>query len=145
MLLSTQIQVMLYAFLCGLLYGFFFSMKQYISRYIEKALHKALLTIIYHIIFTCLMFYGLYKLNGGISNIYLLLLFVIGTYMYYVIYYDLFIYLFDKATTKGKPYYFKWYLLISRFYCIMNKQTEKVDKVKRHGRYKRKKKKESVN
>ena len=137
MLLSTQIQAMLYAFLMGIGYGILFSFKQYISMYAISSLHKKVADIIFHIVFIIVAYFGLYKINGGVSNIYLFIIFFIGTYLYYLLYYDLFLKFFSFIMKHFKPLYKKACLLTIKIYSIMfiNKERKK-----RHGKKRKKKK-----
>lgn len=136
MLLSTQIQAMLYAFMIGIAYGFLFSMKQYFCMYLLTPLKKAIIDILFHILFVSFSFLGLYNINKGESNIYLFLLFFIGIYLYYVLYYDLFLAFFKYLKKVMTPFYYFIYLLYNRFYSIMLKERRK----KRHGKKRKKKK-----
>ena len=138
MLLAIQIQSMLYAFLMGIVYGITFSLKQYISMYSKNEIRKACVDILFHMLFVCVLYYGLYTLNKGISNIYLGLLFLLGIYFYYVFYYEVFLTFYTWTCHKIYPYYKKTYLLILRKYSIIC--SGKV-KERRHGKKKSRKKK----
>lgn len=138
MLLSIQIQSMLYAFMMGIIYGISFSFKQYCSMYSKSKIHNAILDIGYHILFVCYMYYGLYKINKGYSNVYLFILFLLGIYLYYVFYYKYFLSMYIWMHKKLSPYYKKAYLLILKSYSIIC--SGKV-KERRHGKKKKSKKK----
>lgn len=135
MLLSTQIQAMLYAFLAGIVYGILFSMKQYFCMYLLTPFKKSMIDILFHIIFVSLLFLGLFKINKGQSNIYLLILFLLGIYLYYLFYYDLFLAFFSFLKRILKPFYYSVYLLYTRFYSIMIKERRK-----KHGKRQKKQK-----
>ena len=75
MLLPTQIQAILYHFLMGWVYAFGFSFLISFVKYLRFPILKGIVEILYHILFTSLMFIGLYKINGGITNIYLICFF----------------------------------------------------------------------
>lgn len=137
MLLSTQIQAMLYAFIAGIAYGILFSMKQYFCMYLLTPLKKSIVDVLFHIIFISLVFLGLYRINKGESNLYLYILFFIGIYLYYILYYDMFCVFFRFLLRKFKPIYYSIYLLYSKFYSIMLKERRK----KRHGKKEKRKKK----
>lgn len=130
MLLTVQIQAILYAFLAGVCYGITFSLKQYITRFLLTSMHTKIVDILYHIIFTLLLYYGLYLINGGESNLYLLLFFIMGIYLYYRIYYPFFCIFFYHLAKFTQPFYYFVYLLFSRFYSIMLKERRK----RKHGR-----------
>lgn len=135
MLLSTQIQAMLYAFITGIAYGILFSMKQYFCMYLLTPLKKTMVDILFHVIFVSFTFLGLYNINKGQSNIYLLILFFLGIYVYYIFYYDLFLIFFGFLKKIFKPIYYSIYLLYNKFYSIMLRERRK----KRHGKKKKKK------
>ena len=52
--------------------------------------------ILYHILFTLLMYYGLFCINGGITNIYLIAFFLLGMILYYRYYLAVFLSFFQK-------------------------------------------------
>lgn len=137
MILSTQIQAMLFAFLMGIGYGVSFSFKQYIVMYSVSKKTKAIIDVVFHLVFVLLAYYGLYKINGGVSNIYLFLIFFLAIYLYYTLYYEGFLCFFNWLKKIGKPIYKKVYLLTISIYSIMcvNKERKK-----RHGRKKKKEK-----
>lgn len=137
MLLSTQIQTMLYAFMMGLAYGILFSMKQYFCMYLNSSFRKNQIDILFHLIFVCIAYYGLFKINGGVNNLYIILLFFIAVYLYYILYYRLFLSFFKGIKKIGKPIYYKIYLLSYKFYCIIKKDRRR----KKHGFKKKKKEK----
>lgn len=136
MLLSTQIQVILYAFLLGIGYGILFSFKQYIEMYSVSSLHKKEADILFHISFVIVAYYGLYKINGGVSNFYLFLIFFIGIYLYYLLYYDLFLILFRSIIKYLRPLKRKVCFLSIKIYSIMFVCKERK---KKHGKSKKKK------
>lgn len=136
MILSTQIQAMLFAFLMGIGYGITFSFKQYLVMYSVSKKTKAIIDVAFHLIFVLLAYFGLYKINGGISNIYLFLVFLLAIYLYYTLYYEGFLHFFKWLKKISLPIYKKVYLLTISMYSIMfiNKARKK--------RYGRKKKEE---
>lgn len=136
MLLSTQIQAMLYAFIVGLAYGFFFSMKQYVFIYINSSIKNGILDIVFHLLYVLLVYYGLFQINGGMYNIYLILLFIFGAYLYYIAYYPLCLYWFKIILKIVKPIFLIMYLLMSKIYCIMMKSDKEW---KKHGSKKKEK------
>ena len=138
MLLAVQIQMMLYAFLLGFVYGILFSLIQFRYLYRHNKFQKGIVKVLFHIIFVCIAYFGLYKLNGGISNIYLYLLFFSGIYLYYLFYYEIFLNLFFFLSKKLRPFYLKSYLLFSKYYSIMKGVKERK---KKHAEKKSRKKK----
>ncbi len=94
MLLPTQIQAILYHFLTGWVYAFGFSFLISFVKYLRFPIFKGIVEILYHILFTSLMFFGLYKINGGITNIYLICFFILGAFIYFTWYLSVFLQLF---------------------------------------------------
>lgn len=86
MLLSQQIQAILYHILSGWIYAFFFSFIQCITHKINIRIIRGIIEIIYHIIFILSMYYGLFHITYGQSSIYLFLFFIFAVYIYYKYY-----------------------------------------------------------
>lgn len=83
MLLGEQVQAILYHFLMGWIYGCTFSFLCSLTVHLRFALLKSCLEILYHICFTMLAFYGLYRINGGVTTLYLIGFFLMGVFIYY--------------------------------------------------------------
>ena len=83
MLLAQQVQAILYHFLMGWIYGCTFSFLCSLTVSIRLPLLKSCLEIIYHICFTLFVYYGLYQINGGITNLYLIVVFLFAVMIYY--------------------------------------------------------------
>ena len=107
MLLPTQIQSILYHFLMGWVYGLCFSFVITFSKYIRSPFLKGIIEIGYHIAFTFLMFYGLYIINGGITNIYLVVIFLLGVIVYYAFYLTVFLDFFVGIKRFLRPFRMK--------------------------------------
>ena len=135
MLLATQIQAILYAFLIGIVYAILFSFKQYMTSFLKSKIKIGMIDILYHVLFILSAYYGLFHINGGISNLYLYVLFFIGIYLFYLLYYEVFLTFYNFLILKIKPMYRKYYLLYTKYYSIMF-----IDKKeRRHGKKKSKK------
>lgn len=140
MSLLVQVQSIIYAFLVGLGYGITFSFKEYLGMYTKGKLLKGCFDILYHVLFVCIVYVGLIYVNGGISRLYLFLFFLLGIYLFYLFYYDLFIKFYKFFLLKLKPIYKKSYLLFLRYYSIMLFVKERKRK---HGKKKSKKSKQN--
>ena len=70
-LLSVQIQCILYHLLAGWIYGLCFSFLQTLTQYHQKNMLTVLSEILFHAAFSAGMFFGLLFVNGAVSNIYL--------------------------------------------------------------------------
>ena len=102
MLLPTQIQAILYHFLMGWVYAFGFSFLISFVKYLRFPILKGIVEILYHILFTSLMFIGLYKINGGITHIYLICFFILGAFIYFTWYLSVFLQNEKKAAVKKR-------------------------------------------
>ncbi len=90
MLLRVQIQVILFHLLAGWVYGFGFSFVQVLTQTRRFYPVTLLCEAGYHALFAAAMFFALLPLNGAITNIYLILCFVLGAFVYYRFYFALF-------------------------------------------------------
>ena len=115
MLLPQQIQAILYHFMMGWMYGCTFSFLCSLLVSIRFSFIKGIMEILYHIAFTLLMFYGLYRINGGVSNVYLIVIFLFGVCIYYKWYFIVFSqvftwfkHLFDPIRNSLKKIKRKW-------------------------------------
>lgn len=107
MLLPTQIQAILFHFLMGWVYALGFSFIISFLKYLHFTLIKGIIEILYHLIFTCLMFYGLFYINGGIINVYLIAFFMFGIIVYYSLYLNVFLQFFHAIKCVFLPFFRK--------------------------------------
>lgn len=150
MLLPTQIQAILYHFLMGWVYAFGFSFLISFVKYLRFPIMKGLMEIVYHILFTFLMFYGLYKINGGITNAYLIVFFLVGILIYYSLYLKVFMQLFSAIKNLIHPLHIKFIVVKKKIIDIIKlpskfRKRRKADaKRKKQKKRKKKKKKKSI-
>ena len=104
MLLPVQIQSILYHFMMGWMYALGFSFLVTFIKYFRFPLIRSILEILYHILFTSLMFYGLYNINGGITNLYLIVIFGIGVVIFYAFYLRVFVGFFVGIKRILRPF-----------------------------------------
>lgn len=90
MLLPQQIQAILFHLMMGWFYGCTFSFLCSLTVYLRFRFLKGITEILFHIGFILLAFYGLYSINGGITNIYLTIIFLFGVLIYYKWYLSVF-------------------------------------------------------
>lgn len=119
MLLPTQIQAILYHFLMGWVYAFGFSFLISFVKYLRFPILKGIVEILYHILFTSLMFIGLYKINGGITNIYLICFFILGAFIYFTWYLSVFLQLFTAIRRLLHPFKVKLLVAKSKIIAII--------------------------
>ncbi|WP_181987596.1 spore cortex biosynthesis protein YabQ [[Clostridium] innocuum] len=147
MLLPTQIQAILYHFLMGWVYAFGFSFLISFVKYLRFPILKGIVEILYHILFTSLMFIGLYKINGGITNIYLICFFILGAFIYFTWYLSVFLQLFTAIRRLLHPFKVKLLVAKSKIIAIIRlpgkirKRRKANAKRKKSSRKKRKRKK----
>ena len=119
MLLPTQIQAILYHFLTGWVYAFGFSFLISFVKYLRFPFVKGIIEVLYHLLFTSLMFYGLYQINGGVTNIYLFGFFVLGCFIYFTCYLSVFMQLFSAFRHFLHPFKVKLLVAKSKIVAII--------------------------
>lgn len=80
-LLPTQFQMIIYHFIMGWLLGLCFSIFNVINMTCLPHFQK-LFEFLFFTIFTCIFYYFLYQLNGGITQLYCLILFALGIFIF---------------------------------------------------------------
>lgn len=143
MLLSQQIQAILYHFMMGWIYGCSFSFICMMTTYVRYSFIKAIFEISYHIVFTLILYYGIYKINGGISNPYLFVLFIMGVFIFYKAYFIVFDEIFSTLLRPLRPIYKKLSLVKSQILGIIKVSLKRCTRRRKHGRAKEKKREET--
>lgn len=142
MLLPVQIQSILYHILTGWIYALGASFIISFIKFIHFPFIKGVLEIVYHLCFTTLMFYGLYHINGGITNIYLIGFFLLGVIIYYSCYLRVFLELFSNIRRFLHPWKIKISIVKSKIVDIIKLPSKIRRRRKKRGKSKRKQKKE---
>ena len=142
-LLSVQIQLILYHLLAGWIYGLCFSFLQTLTQYHQKNMLTVLSEILFHAAFSAGMFFGLLFVNGAVSNIYLVLFFMLGVFFYYRFYYRLFYHFFTFVRHFFHKRFHKIAVAKSHMLGIIKKNTKKGKK--RRGAHGSKKKENAYN
>ncbi len=119
MLLPIQIQSILYSFLMGWVYALGYRCILYFIKYIKRKFFRSWMEILYHILFTLVLFYGIYCINGGITNVYLICIFLIGMIIYYLFYDSLFLNVFCFIKKLCSPIYQKIKLVKMKILVII--------------------------
>ena len=149
MLLPIQIQAILYHFLAGWLYALGFSFFINFSCYFRFPFMKGIMEVFFHLSCTSIMFYGLYQINGGITNMYLIGFFIFGVFIYITFYFSVFLQLFTAVRRFFRPFKIKLVIAKSKIVAIIKlpgkirKRRKAHVRCKKHNRKKQKKKKES--
>ncbi len=141
MLLPQQVQSILYHVIAGWMYGCTFLFLRSFILYMKSKLWKGFFEIIYHILFTLLMFRGLYKINGGITNFYLITFFLIGFFIFYRFYMPIVLPFFHWLKRLLKPIIKKGALAKSKILGIMRIPLRLVRRRKANGSKRKKKSK----
>lgn len=146
MLLPQQIQAILYHFMMGWFYGCTFAFLCSFTISLRPAFLKGILEVLYHIVFTLCLFYGLYQINGGVTNLYLVFTFVLGVcvfYRWYLIVCNEF-YLWFRSLFK--PLRKKLAIVKSRILGIIIVSRKRLRRRTEHGkRFKKKQSQETTN
>lgn len=127
-LLSVQIQCILYHLLAGWIYGLCFSFLQTLTQYYQKNMLTVLSEILFHAAFSAGMFFGLLFVNGAVSNIYLVLFFMLGVFFYYRFYYRLFYHFFTFVRHFFHKRFHKIAVAKSRMLGIIKRTQKRVKK-----------------
>ncbi len=136
MTLYEQLFALIYHLIVGLLLGFIYSL--FSLLFINSStVFKTLVNTILSIICTCLYYYGLYMINGGMLHVYLFIALFISFYIYYSFFYVILIPVF--VTFKGflTPFKRKLDFEKKKIYGIMKKYRRKGKK--NESKYKEKK------
>lgn len=139
MLLPQQIQAILYHLIMGWFYGCTFSFLCSLTVYLRFKLLKGIVEILFHIGFVLLAFYGLYGINGGITNVYLTIIFLLGVLIYYKWYLIVFTQFFSWFIRLFRPLKRKLHLAKLKFIGIINIRRKK--RAKRRAEHEKRKKK----
>lgn len=131
MLLPQQIQAILYHIMMGWIYGCTFSFLCSLTVYLRFSFIKGVLEIIYHLCFTILLFYGLYCINGGVTNLYLCCIFILGVIVYYRWYLPVFMDMFAWFRHLFAPLRKFHALVKSKILVIIKKKREQLRKQRR--------------
>lgn len=121
MLLPTQIQAILYCFLMGWLYAFLLSFMVQMSSVFAHAWSKGIMEILYHVTYALWFYYCLFFVNGAQMNPYLILLFIIGAFIYYLFYFSTFLELFFWLKRKLRPLHLHLLLVKKKILAIIKK------------------------
>ena len=121
MLLSVQIQTILFQLLAGWLYGLCFSLIQVLTQYRQRRMSTALIEVLFHAAFTAFVFFGLLRLNGACMNAWLMLFFVLGALFYYRFYFGAFFHLLAVVRRYIKGVFRQFSIAKSRTLVIIKK------------------------
>ncbi len=138
MLLPQQIQAILYHLMMGWFYGCTFSFLCSLTVYLHFKLLKGTAEILFHIGFILLAFYGLYQINGGVTNIYLTIFFLLGVFIYYKWYLSVFTHFFAWFIRLFRPLKRKFHLVKLKLIGIIKVRRKK--RAKRRAEHEKRKK-----
>lgn len=139
MLLPEQIQSLLYHVLVGWFYGLSFSFVTYMLYLTKSKLLSFIFEILFHVIFVVCAFIGLFYINAGRTNLYLIALFLVGIFVYYKFYQIVFLSAFQWFRRRLLPLKRLGQLVKKKLSCIIKKYKLFIKRSKKHGKRKRKK------
>ena len=137
MLLSVQIQAILFQLLAGWLYGLFFSLIQVLTQYRQRRVSTTLVEVLFHAGFTAVLFFALLQLNGACMNVWLMLFFALGALFYYRFYYHVFFHLLTIVRRYISGIYRQFSIAESRTLHIIKKNKRRKDRRRKRGRSER--------
>lgn len=105
-LLPEQFQMIIYHLVMGWFFGLFFSFENAISLHCFKAQFAKIVEFLFFTGFMLLFYFLLYQLNGGMTHLYCILLFLLGIFIYMKFYLMTF-YPFINATIQSITHFEK--------------------------------------
>lgn len=143
MLLPQQLQSLIAHFLAGVSFGLIFSFYSLISARLST-FFRCIWTTLITLASTCIFYYCLYQINGGVTQIYCIALFALGFYCYYKWIYLLFLPFYLRFLTLFKPIVNACRVVKKKMYAIITSRVglkkggqEKMDNAKASGNKKR--------
>ena len=127
MTLYEQLFSLFYHLIVGQLLGFIYSFFSILFLSFSS-LFKTVMISILSIICTCLYYYGLYMINGGMMHIYLFIVLFISFYIYYSYFYVILIPAFVIIKGFMSPFKRKLDFEKKKIYDIIYKHRRKVKK-----------------
>lgn len=124
MILYEQMIALGYHLLVGQIFGFFYSFLSLCCLSFSTFLRLIVYTV-FSMCATLLFYYGLYKINGGVTHVYLLVIVLIGIYLYYHFFYECFLPFFYIVKKFFRPIKKKYYFEKTRLCAIINKRRDK--------------------
>lgn len=137
-MLYEQMIALGYHLLAGQLLGFLYSFLSLCCMSFSSGIRTFLYTV-FSMLFTLLFYFGLYGINGGVTHIYLLVIFLLGIYLYYYFFYELLLPIFFAIKKLFRPVRKKLHFAKKKTYVIMEKQREKRRRLKLKNEQKKKK------
>lgn len=121
MILYEQMIALGYHLIIGQIFGFFFSFISLCCISLKTYVRTIVYTF-FSMICTCIYYYGLYQINGGMLHIYLLVISFIGLYLYYHYFYEWFLPFFYIVI---RPIQKKFRFAKKKICVIINAQRDK--------------------
>ena len=115
-LLPQQFQLLFYHLIAGWLTGFSYQFEHAIKMQFKKKVTRNLIDFIWVTCCTLMFYYGLFLLNGGVTQFYCVLFFC-GGFMIYLQFY------FPHLVFLSRPLsiiFTRFSLVFSHFFCIIN-------------------------
>lgn len=114
-LLPSQFQLLIYHLIAGWLTGFSYQFEHAIKQQFHSKLSRNLIDFIWVTLCVLIFYYGLFQLNGGMTQFYCLCFFGFGFFVYIKFYFHVL-----RPITKPITVLFTTFSLVfSRFFCII--------------------------
>lgn len=104
MLMPQQVQAIIYHLVAGWFYGLALSFIIYFNNYIKNIIIKTVLQLLYHWSFVLIFYVGLFKINYGITNLYLVMIGIVGFLIYSFYYNSIFLSMFATIKSILRPF-----------------------------------------
>lgn len=137
-LLPAQLQALTYMVFAGWLYGVLYSLLNRLTYCIRGKLIKYGIEVVIQVGLIITLYLGLYKINHGFINLYLLLMFILGLYLYLRFYSILFLTFFEKLLRLIKLFIRPFLIVLSKISVIIRRQYKRL---RRKLKWKKKRKK----
>lgn len=120
-LLPEQFRLLMYHLIAGWIAGFSYQFEHPIKMQFKSLFLRNLIDFIWVTSAVLLFYFGLFHLNGGETQIYCLLFFCLGFFLYLKFYFPI---LSPLAAPLSKMF-MRFSLVFSRFFCIIKMQKKK--------------------
>ena len=143
MTLYEQLAALAYHLLSAQIFGLFFSFLSLCLLAVKKSM-RVILYSLFSMMITIVFYYGLYQINGGVTHVYLIVVFLWSLYLYYHFFYELILPFFYHIKKLFRPLKEKTKFAKRKIYDIMKVQKDKrkEEKLKNEQRKSHKKQKD---
>lgn len=140
-LLPAQFQLLFYHLIAGWLTGFSYQFEHCLKNHLKQTWLRNVMDWIWATLCFLVFYYGLFRLNGGVTQIYCLAFFCLGFFIYLQFYFNA----MRVLTAPLDAMFMRFSLVFSRFFCIIkmrkkrralfDSNSKKKDKAKKNQRF----------